>query len=456
MVRSLVTRLMLMYAAVSTVCLLAVLAVSYLVLQGMLQHQLDQSLANEIVEYRGLLERQDIEVMRDVLNQEAVSEGTERIFFRILDQMGREILSTDMGAWSGMETEVSSVLEAANGKVVFDTWRSKNRLYPARIAYGPVGSGLVMQLGESSAGTAQVLAHYGRVFAVASAAFLACSVLVGNLMARRALSGVQRVTQAARDISGGAWECRVPVTTRQDEIDQLASAFNAMIERIQMLIKGLREVSDDIAHDLRTPLTRIRAAAELAQRKSHSEDGQYGTILDECDQLLGIINTMLDISQTEAGAKPIVRERLDLSTLAADIAEFFRPAAEDKGIALSFVDCQGLMVEGEPQRLKRALGQIVDNAVKYTGSGGRIDVVCHRRGPMAVVSVRDTGEGIAEADLSKVFDRFYRVDRSRSESGNGLGLSLSRAICRAHGGELTVTSVVGEGSILEMTFPLPD
>jgi heavy metal sensor kinase len=455
--RSLAFRLTLMYAVISTVSLFAVLAVSYLMLRGILQRQLDQGLVNEIAEYGALLEKQNIDVMRDVLGQEVASEGTDRIFFRILDGAGREILATDMRAWPGVETKMPHLLAAADGRTVFETWRSGSRPHPARIVYGRLGNGLVMQLGESTAANAEVLAYYRRIFTVASAAFVACSILIGSLMARRALSGVQRVTQAARDISAGAWDSRVPLSHREDEIDELASAFNDMVERIQMLIKGLREVTDDIAHDLRTPLTRMRAAAELALRGPAEHAGRHEmteTILEECDQLLVIINTMLDISQTEAGARPLARERLDLSALAEDVYELFRPAAEDKAVALALERCPDLVVDGDPQRLKRAIAHIVDNAVKYTGSDGSVTVACTREGRMAVVSVRDTGEGIPAADVAKVFDRFYRADQSRSQRGNGLGLSLSRAICRAHGGDLTVASVLGEGSTFAVVLPL--
>ena len=276
-------------------------------------------------------------------------------------------------------------------------------------------------------------------------------------MAHRALSGVERITQTAQDISSGAWESRVSVSHRSDEIDALAEAFNEMIDRIQILIRELREVTDDIAHDLRTPITRMRIAAESALSSIPAPQSQAevaGQVLEECDHLLDLINTMLEISQTEAGARPLTCAATDISVLAEDVCELFRPAAEDKALTLRFRGQAELLVDGEAKRLQRAIAHILDNAIKYTNSGGTITVECARVKNTASLSVSDTGVGIAERDLEKVFARFYRIDKSRAEGGNGLGLSLASAILRAHGGDITVESVLGKGSMFLATIPL--
>jgi len=454
--RSLAFRLTVMYAGVCAASLLVVLAAAYLVLQSTLQRRLDQALANEIQEYGGLLETQDIDVLRDVLKREAESEGTDKVFFRILDPAGNAVVATDLRAWSGLESRSPHLLAASEGRTVFETLLLADQAYPARIVYGRVGPSLILQLGESTEGNVEVLRHFKGVFVAATLAFVACSLLIGILMARRALSGVQRVTQTARDIAAGAWDSRVPLSSWDDEIDELADAFNHMVERIQVLIRELREVSDDIAHDLRTPITRMRAAAEIALRESEDcPDRQEltGSILEECDQLLGLINTMLEISQTEAGAKPLDRERLDLSALAEDVFDLFRPAAEDKGLTVAFSGAGGVWIDGDASKLKRAIAHVLDNAVKYTGPGGRIDVACHDEGAFVFVTIADTGVGISEKALDKLFTRFYRGDQSRTQSGNGLGLSLARAVCRAHGGDVSVTSVLGEGSAFRLSVP---
>ncbi len=448
-----------MYALICTASLLAVLIVSYLALQGTLQLRLDEGLMSEVEEYGALLKTQNIEVLRDVLAREAASEGTDRVFFRVLNTAGDEVLATDMAAWGDVGVHRPHLLTAAEGKSVFETYRHQDRPYPVRIVYGRVGPELVLQLGESTASNAQTLQHFRQVFGLGTIGFVFCSTIVGIVMARRALSGVRRVTQGVKGISSGGWDCRVPVSHRNDEIDELAVSFNEMVERIQSLIRELKEVTDDIAHDLRTPVTRMRAAAEAALSRvgePGNDEEVAGHVVEECDQLLDLINTMLEISQTEAGARPLAREPNSISTIVEDVCDLFGSAAEDKGVCLDVSRGEQLLVNCEAQRLKRAIAHILDNAIKYTKSGGTIAVECSRLGDMASVSVRDTGLGIPEEDLEKVFARFYRVDKSRAESGNGLGLSLSRAILRAHGGDIVVKSVFGEGSTFTVTLPLPE
>lgn len=453
---SLAFRLTLTYAFISTISLLAVLAVSYLALQSTLQSRLDEEMAGEIQEYGSLLQTQDLAVLRDVLAREAVSEGTDRIFFRVLNPAGDEVISTDMTAWDGVGVNKSSLLSAAGGKTVFETARYGTRPYPVRILYGRIGADLVMQMGESSSANAKTLQGFRKVFGLGILGCVCCSIAVGILMARRSLKGVRDVTRAAGRISSGDWDSRVPVSRRYDEIDELAASFNAMVEHVHALIRELKEVTDDIAHDLRTPITRMRVAAETAlsnASKPRDEEQLAGNIVEECDRVLELINTMLDISQTEAGARPLARERIDLSSVVEDVYELFRPAAEDKGVALRLEQQRQMLVDGDTRRLKRAIAHIVDNAVKYTMPGGSVTVNCSGNADKADVSISDTGVGIPEEDLEKVFARFYRVDKSRAEAGNGLGLSLSRAILRAHGGDVTVTSVFGEGSTFTATVP---
>lgn len=456
--RSLALRLTLMYALVCTVSLLAILAVSYLALDIVLKRELDEALAGEIGEYAALLKSQEISVLQDVLTREAVSEGTDQVFFRVLSAEGKEVLSTDMGPWAGVDVSRSHLDAAARGRTVFGTDAHPSRPYPARIVYGRIGPGLVLQLGESTASNAQVLRSLRHVYAAGTVGFVLCSVLVGVFMARRALSGVRRVTEGVEAISRGGWDHRVSVSPWDDEVDELAAAFNDMVDRIQALIRELKEVTDDIAHDLRTPVTRMRMAAEaalLAGDASGDDEILAGSIIEECDQLLDLINTMLEISQTESGVRPVTPEPLDLSRIVENVCELFGPAAEDKGIALHVTPGDALPIHGEPGKLRRAIAHIVDNAMKYTNEGGSIAVTCAPAGGMARVSIRDSGVGIPREDLDKVFARFYRVDRSRPEGGNGLGLSLSRAILRAHGGDVTIESAAGQGTTVTLTVPLP-
>jgi heavy metal sensor kinase len=277
-------------------------------------------------------------------------------------------------------------------------------------------------------------------------------------MARRAVSGVEEITRTAQGISAGTLGKRVPVKGRGDEIDQLAMTFNQMLDRIQTLVTEIRQMGDNIAHDLKSPLTRIRGSAEvtLTTGRSLAEyEGMAAGAIEECDRLLSMINTMLMISRTEAGVEKPAREAIDLAALVREACELFGSPAEDKGLTLRCTVPEPCGIVGDHRMIQRLIANLLDNAVKYTPAGGQVEVTVSREGGGAVVTVSDTGIGISPADLPRIFDRFYRCDRSRSVAGTGLGLSLARTIARAHGGEITVASRPGEGSVFTVTLPQP-
>ena len=280
---------------------------------------------------------------------------------------------------------------------------------------------------------------------------------VGWFMARRAVSGVEAVTRTARKISEGSFQERVPVKATDDEIDQLATTFNQMLDRIQVLVTEIKEMNDNIAHDLRSPIARIRGFAEvtLTTGKSPADfEAMAASTIEECDRLLDMINTMLVISKTEAGVEKVSRDKVDIAALIGNACELFEPLAEEKNVALRYHAPEKTTVSGDARMLQRMLANLVDNAVKYTPSGGRVEVsLAENEKNELIISVRDTGIGISETDLPHVFERFYRCDRSRSQPGTGLGLSLARAIARAHGGNIAVTSALDQGSTFTITLP---
>ncbi len=457
--RLLAFRLSLTYATCCLVSLVAVLIISYVFLEGSLRRRTDSDLASEIPEYRSLLESQNAAVLEDALRQEALSEGIDQVFFRVLNREGRILFGTDTSSWHGLSIYNGEIHSALEGKIVFTDYRDSTRDFSARVVCGMVGEEMVLQLGESLSGNHTLLRQFRVVFSLATLAFVLLSLVAGVYMARRALSGFQRVTSTAIHITEGAWNLRVPVSQNQDEIDELASAFNRMVDRIQVLFRELQDVTDDIAHDLRTPLMRIRGEAEMALRESDGAlqgDEHFGSVLEECDQMLHFINTMLEISQTEAGAMPVERNVIEMGDLVEDVCDLFRPAAEDKAVTL-LCDVDSIhVIRGDGQRLKRALAHLVDNGIKYTPSGGSLSVTSAIEGAFLVISVADTGIGIPESAHQDVFGRFYRVEASRFEQGNGLGLSLARAIVRAHGGDIELVSVLDQGTTFKVRLPLVD
>jgi heavy metal sensor kinase len=282
------------------------------------------------------------------------------------------------------------------------------------------------------------------------------AVIIGWFMARRALGGVETVTQTARHISEGSLNERVPVKKNQDEIDQLAITFNQMLDRIQTLVTGIREMSDNIAHDLKSPITRIRGLSEVSMTTGASEkdyENLAASTIEECDRLLDMINTMLVISKTEAGVNKLDAVEMDIGTVVRDACDLFLAPAEDKGVKLACDVAGHCNIFGDHRMIQRMIANLLDNAIKYTPAGGSVEVTVSTGNDNAVaIEVKDTGIGISEKEMPRIFERFYRCDPSRSEAGIGLGLSFARAIARAHGGDISVFSKSGQGSTFTVTF----
>ncbi|MFQ5486368.1 MAG: ATP-binding protein, partial [Desulfobacterales bacterium] len=273
----------------------------------------------------------------------------------------------------------------------------------------------------------------------------------------RALAGVETVTDTAKRISEGSLNERVPVKKRGDEIDQLAITFNQMLDRIQTLVVGIKEMSDNIAHDLKSPITRIRGMSEItlstgASLKDH-ETTEASTI-EECDRLLDMINTMLLISKTEAGIDHLDRTSIDITAVVRDACDLFQSLAEDKGLELVCNATGTFFLNGDIRLIQRMIANLLDNAIKYTPCNGRVELmVCLSNDRGVDISVKDTGIGISPQDLPHIFERFYRSDPSRSQGGTGLGLSFAQTVAKAHGGHITVVSAPGEGSTFTASFP---
>jgi signal transduction histidine kinase len=295
--------------------------------------------------------------------------------------------------------------------------------------------------------------HY---FGVPVAIIIVLSAGMGWLMAKRALSGVEKVTQAAVDITHGAFDRRVPVTSNGDEIDRLADAFNTMVDRVQELIGQMKEITENIAHDLRSPIARMRGLAEMALTGDNTNDNYpivTGTIIEECDRLLGMINAMLDISEAESGLMKLKAEPVDIAVLLSDVSDLFQPVAENRGISIALDTPHTIAVFGEPKKLQRVFSNLIDNALKYTLPGGYVHISIRETNNKVVITIRDNGVGIAAEDLPHIFDRFFRGEKSRSTQGNGLGLSLAQAFVLVHGGTITATSTTGQGSQFVVTLP---
>jgi signal transduction histidine kinase len=266
---------------------------------------------------------------------------------------------------------------------------------------------------------------------------LALGIVGGLVITRNMLARVEAVNRTSERIIHGDLTQRVPLTGSGDEFDQLSVNLNAMLDRIERLMLGMRQVADNIAHDLRTPLARLRARLEVTLLE-RPDATRYGDALREtiaeADTLLGTFNALLTIAEAEAGSRREAMAVVDLAEIARSVAELYEPVADDKGIALTVDGAPTIPVHGDRHLLSQAIANLLDNALKYTPAGA-ITLRARQTGETARVEVADSGPGVPADRRDAVFDRFVRLEGSRSTPGNGLGLSLVRAVARLHGGD---------------------
>lgn len=319
-------------------------------------------------------------------------------------------------------------------------------------------NGLRLQVGRNTLHRRELLGHFVRSCAAVTLPVLLLALGGGALISNRALRPLQQLNATVQNIvATGKMDARISPRRTAGELRDLVIAFNLMLEKIEGLVSGMRGVLDNVAHDLRTPITRLRGIAEQALRHPADTVNSQEALADcieESERVITLLNSLMDISEVETGAMKLDLRRIDLAALAAQLTEFYGEAAQEKSVAITMAPAARCEVMADENRVRQALANLLDNAVKYTPAGGQVEVAVRAAGGQAVVSVRDSGIGIPEAELARIWERLYRSDKSRSQRGLGLGLSLVRAIAQAHGGECRVTSGPGAGSEFTLQIPL--
>lgn len=463
---SLAFRLTVWYAGVFTVSTGIAFIFFYVLITSVINNNTDQELLDQIRSFSSVLSLKGIHAVKRMAVLEAQAAGEKKIFYRLLYLDGRVFSSSNMSYWRNIGVGNNAIRQLVKGRRhVFDMITLPEHKHKIRILYGFIGQGIIMQIGQSMESHTRILEVFKRIFILTMSMLIIFAALIGWFMARQALSGVEAVTRTARRITEGDLDKRVPVKTGKDELDQLAITFNQMLDRIQSLIRGIKEMSDNMAHDLKSPITRIRGIAEVTITTSKSNDDyekMAANTIEECDRLLDMINTMLVISKTDTGVGGINPVEMDVAQIVRNACDLFTSAAEDREIKMI---CRmsdrcdtpdQYNTQGDVRMIQRLVANLMDNAIKYTDPGGTVEVnasILVNKNDFILVSVKDNGIGIPEKDLPHIFERFYRCDPSRSRSGMGLGLSLARAIAKAHGGYVSVASTLGTGSTFTVKLP---
>jgi signal transduction histidine kinase len=448
--RSFAFRLSLWYALIFAVSAGVLLLLIYYLVAGALQRKDQEIILSKLKEYAALY----VAGGARALQARAVQENNpadDKSFYVKLDspQVSLSLQVTPDG-WAGFHLEQNwnqfEINRTPKDAEKDFTWKGVKMSDGAILVVGRITNNREMlwqSFRQTALPTGVAVALLGLVF--------------GAFLSHRAMLPVRQIVATARDIiRTGLLEARVPTRPSHDELDEMVQLFNAMLDKEQALIRAMRESMDNVAHDLRTPLTRLRGSAELALRDPADPAAMREALADcmeESDRVLSMIKTLMDIAEAEAGTMRLERRTVDLCQLIREVVEMYEYVAEEKKIKVTADLPPSCEASVDATRMRQAFGNLLDNALKYTPGGGGVTITASRDANRAVVRFRDTGLGIPPDEQGRIWDRLYRGDKSRSQRGLGLGLSVVKAVVEAHGGAATVTSAASQGSEFTVTLP---
>ncbi|MDA3901995.1 MAG: ATP-binding protein [Desulfuromusa sp.] len=449
-------RLVLWYALLFTVMAMGVFFYIYTILVHDMGRRVDEELIDDALEIVDIFAESGLQATAREIHLEVDEEDHGRVFYRIFSPQQVVLAATNLESWQHLAIRPEKIPE--QGEMNFASLIVPGHEFKVRSIYRHMQGGYLLQIGFEPVENGRLLQLFYESFGVAFAVLVLSGSFLGFLISRRALKGIDRLRESFERVGQENFNQPVAVGREGLEIETLIKAYNQMQQRIQTLIEELHNVTNNIAHDLRSPITRIRGMAETTLTSPQSVPAYQemtGNVVEECDNLVGMISTMLEIAEADAGVIEIKPVRLDISAMIQDVSELFAPVAEDKKIDLLLeLPAEPLLLYGDKTRLQRALANLLDNALKYTPREGKVTLSGIREDSQLHVSVEDTGIGISAKEQKYIFDRFYRVDLSRSTHGNGLGLSLVKSIVFLHHGSIKVISVEGKGSCFHLYLPI--
>ncbi len=457
--KSLKVRLTTVFSIVFIIAAAAFYVVSYILISSSLQQEERRLLRAKLLEFWAVYQTGMTQAVQQQLTLENFVSESTAFLVRVADRDNATIVLFRPTSWRIYDLDVLAEIDPTHDGG-FATVAAADEGSVLTIATVRLFDGNILQIGVGNAQRIELLANLRRVYLLVAAPLVLLAVAGGWIVSSRTLAPVKKLSTLSRHIiDTGELSRRIPATGSRDELDELVRLFNGMLEKIETLVTGMRLSLDNVAHDLRTPMTRLRMRAEDSIR--HADDSErvremLGSIVLETEQMLTMLTTLMDISEAEAGVMRLDRKTIDMSDLVRDIAELYSYTASDADIALH-VDSDGsTFASVDVNRMRQVVANLLDNAVKYTDPGGRVTIAVRGDGAEVRISVRDSGVGIDESDLSRIWDRLYRADRSRTKPGLGLGLGLVKAVVEAHGGSVSAESTPGAGSTFSVVLPASD
>ena len=376
--------------------------------------------------------------------------GEDHKYYLLVDKYGKRIAG-DLKKWpEGLDVGGSVKNIWVSEKDIVGKVPDGDGLWPMLAIKLKDGSKVLIAQGIK--GTEDIRETLLTIMVVIFGFIIVLLLLLGLSMGSNILSHAESIEVACRSIVSGDLSKRIPLSEKNDEFDMIAKHINSMLDELERFIKQSRESAVNIAHDLKTPLNRIRNRLEMMVlgKEERSEEG-LGKLIDDVDKMIRMINALLEISQIETGALRKNWSKVDLTSVVYEALEFYRPMAEEKNINLSLKIEKGVVISGNKHLISQSILNLLDNAVKYTQEGGEIDVYVTKGGDKAIVKVCDNGPGVDEKYFNELTKKFFRLDRSRKTEGNGLGLSFVKAVAELHNAELVFRNN-SPGLCIEMRF----
>jgi signal transduction histidine kinase len=456
-------RLAAWYAVLFIASVMALFGLTYVLLARSLQARDHDIIRSTLQRYAADYQLGGFEALNRSISADRVAGRHESLFVRVMGRGAEAVFFNVPGDWGGVDlSRLERSGEQSNGNGDSTAWMnlpSRSGTAVLEVASIRLFDGTLFQVGKSSESRDELLRHFRSRALIVLFGVMVTALAGGSLLTYGGLQPLRDLTAAVRTIvSTGRLDTRVPVRETGDPLDELGGLVNGMLGRIEALVAGMRGALDNVAHDLRTPLARLRSVAETGLRADDPEAARdaLARCLEESDRVAATLTTLMDISEAETGTLLLRKEVVSVAALVRDALDLYSDVVEDKGVTVTAAVAEDLRVCGDPARLRQVLANLVDNAIKYTPTAGRVEVAANGEGAHVVIRVSDTGIGILPDEAPRVWERLYRGDRSRSERGLGLGLSLVKAIVEAHGGTVGLTSTVGQGSTFTVTLPAAD
>lgn len=456
-------RLTLLFSSIFIIGAIALFSISFFSLYNSLQQDDLQELSTRLLGYWARFQSGGVEALRNEIDARTVLVGERAFFVRIANAENETQFFSMPALWQqGFNL---SRLEAGT----LSDWEGVKTLESETLPYSLEIAGILLdrdnylQVGLSTEDRDQLLDLFQRNFLIISSAVVAISLALGLVLAFRVLKPVRNLSDTVHEILGtGRFDTRIPeeggFLRDEGDMHDLVIYFNEMLARIERLIGGMHDALDAVAHDLRTPITRLRGNAELALKTGPGNEEALRDALADCveesDTMLRLLNTLMDISEAQSGALNLRLETVNAGAVLRDTAELYEYVADAKDIRIELGDIDGIVLEADPVRLRQILANLLDNAIKYSPNGSSVELSCLAFDGSVVFRVRDNGSGIDEEDMPRIWNRLYRGAEARDRPGLGLGLSLVKAIVEAHGGEVDIHSQVGLGTEVRVTLPL--